>query len=328
MPHDVFDRNRLRLKPLAERAHRYDLSVIMDLADAPEPPDDPDLATLADRIVAAREADSPVILAIGAHVIRSGVQRFLIDLMERGVITLIAGNGAVAIHDFEFALIGATCESVADYVSEGQFGLWTETGRLNDIAKMAASEGYGFGEAIGQEIVRAEYRHAEISVLAAAFRLGIPATIHVSIGYDIIHEHPNCDGAAIGSASYRDFLIFARAIEDLQHGVYLTFGSQVMAPEVYLKALAMARNVAFQEGREIADFTTAVFDLKPLPEDYHNQPADGDPNYYFRPWKTILVRTVADGGESFYFQMPHARSIPTLWRLIVDRIGEEGSFDG
>ncbi|MFW6437934.1 MAG: hypothetical protein ACOCZ7_02875, partial [Armatimonadota bacterium] len=166
------------------------------------------------------------------------------------------------------------------------------------------------------------FPHSDISVLAAAYRLGVPATIHVSIGYDIAHEHPNCDGAAIGEASYTDFLIFAKSIENLEGGAYLTFGTQVMGPEVYLKALAMARNVAIQEGREVADFTTAVFDLKDLPGNYHEQPSQGDPNYYFRPWKTILVRTVADGGESFYFQAPHAESIPALWRLIVDRLGE------
>ncbi len=320
MPHEQFDRSRLRVKPLGEREHRYDLSHFLELDDAPEEVEDPDLATLADRLVAARRRDSQVIFAIGAHVIRRGVARFLIDLMERGVITHIAGNGAVAIHDFEFALIGATCESVAQYISEGQFGLWEETARLNDIARMAAEEGIGYGEAVGREIATGDFPHADISVLAAAYRLAAPATVHVSVGQDIVHEHPNCDGAAIGAASYTDFLIFARSVEGLESGAYLTFGTQVMGPEVYLKALAMARNVAHQEGRQIADFTTAVFDLKELPENYHRQPEQGDPNYYFRPWKTILVRTVADGGESFYFNLDHAVSIPSLWRLIVDRL--------
>ena len=322
MPHEQFDRSRLRLKPLAEREHDLDMSVVMDLADAPES-ENADLAALADRIVAARRRGSAVIWALGAHVIRAGVQRFLIDLMERGVITHLAGNGAVAIHDFEFALIGATTESVAKYISEGQFGLWQETGRLNDIARAAAGNGLGFGETIGHEIATNDFAHADISVLAAAWRLGIPATIHASIGYDIVHEHPNCDGAAIGAASYTDFLIFARSVEGLEGGAYLTLGSQIMGPEVYLKALAMARNVALQEGREIADFTTAVFDLKPLPDDYHAQPAKDDPNYYFRPWKTILVRTVADGGRSYYLRMPHATSVPALWRLIVERLEGE-----
>ena len=322
MPYEQFDRSRLKLKSLTEREHRYDLSHFLALEDAPEAPDDADLASLADWLVSAHRRGSAIIWGIGAHVIRSGVQRFLIDLMERGLITHIAGNGAVAIHDFEFALIGATCESVAQYISEGQFGLWRETGRLNSIARAAADNGLGFGEAIGHEIGTGMFPHSDISVLAAAYRLGVPATIHASIGYDIVHEHPNCDGAAIGAASYTDFLVFAKAVENLEGGAYLTFGTQIMGPEVYLKALAMARNVAFQQGREITDFITAVFDLKALPEDYHQPPDDGDPNYYFRPWKTILVRTVADGGESFYFQMPHAESIPALWRLTVDRLEE------
>ncbi len=278
-------------------------------------------------MVAAHERGAQVIFTMGAHVIRAGVQRFIIDLMERGIITHLAGNGAVGIHDFEFALIGATTESVARYIRTGEFGLWQETGRLNDIAKRAAEEDIGFGEAVGREIVEGDFPHQDISVLAAAYRLGVPATLHVGIGYDITHEHPNCDGAALGWASYEDFLIFARSVEGLEGGAYLSFGSAVMGPEVYLKALSMARNVAHQEGREIAHFTTAVFDLLDLPEGYHEQPSKSNPYYYFRPWKTILrpwktilVRTVADGGESFYFQADHAVSVPNLWRLIVERL--------
>ena len=317
MPYESFDRSRLQLKPLAEREHDLDLSVIKPLDAITEPVDDERLDIVARRMAAARDQGAAIVLTIGAHVIRSGVQRFLIDLMERGLITHLAGNGAVAIHDFEFALIGATTESVGRYISEGQFGLWQETGRLNDIATMACEQGVGYGEAVGREIAEGDYPHGDISLLAAAYRLGVPATLHVGIGYDIIHEHPNCDGAALGAASYQDFLVFARSIEALEGGVYLTFGSAVMGPEVYLKALAMARNVAHQQGRSIRDFTTAVFDLKPLPADYHGQPPKSDPNYYFRPWKTILVRTVADGGESFYFRLDHGVSVPALWSRLV-----------
>jgi len=237
--------------------------------------------------------------------------------MKRGLLTHLALNGAGAIHDFEMALIGQTCESVARYIREGQFGLWQETGRLNDAAKRAAEQGIGFGEAVGREIAEGDFPHQDLSVLAAAYRLGVPATLHVGIGYDIIHEHPNCDGAALGQASYQDFLVFTRSVEGLEGGAYLCIGSAVMGPEVYLKALSMARNVARQEGREIAHFTTAVFDLAALPADYGQPPPKSDPQYYFRPWKTILVRTVADGGQSFYFRADHAVSVPNLWRLIV-----------
>ncbi len=156
-------------------------------------------------------------------------------------------------------------------------------------------------------------------MFAAAWRARVPVTVHAGIGYDILHEHPNCDGAALGAASYRDFLIFARNVERLEGGVLLSFGSAIMAPEVYLKALAMARNVAQQEGRAIRDFTTAVFDLVPIQAttSAHELPKT-DPGYYFRPHKTILVRTVADGGESFYFCGDHRATFPALRRAILD----------
>jgi hypothetical protein len=145
----------------------------------------------------------------------------------------------------------------------------------------------------------------------------VPVTVHVGVGYDIIHEHPNCDGAALGTTSYRDFLIFTQTITQLQGGVLLNFGTAVMGPEVFLKALAMARNVAHQEGRRINRFTTAVFDLVDLGPDYHREAPKSDPRYYFRPYKTILVRTVQDGGESFYVRGDHRVTLPNLWRLVV-----------
>jgi hypothetical protein len=145
-------------------------------------------------------------------------------------------------------------------------------------------------------------------------------TVHVGIGYDILHEHPNCDGAAFGSASYRDFLIFTHTLERLEGGVVLSFGSAIMAPEVYLKALAMVRNVAHQEGRSISKFTTAVFDLWPIRGDFRKELPKTDPGYYFRPHKTILVRTVADGGESFYFEGDHRATLPALRRAILEAV--------
>jgi hypothetical protein len=144
-------------------------------------------------------------------------------------------------------------------------------------------------------------------------RLGVPLTVHVGVGYDIIHEHPNCDGAALGAASYCDFLVFTQTVTRLEGGVLLNFGSAVMGPEVYLKALSMARNVAHQEGRVVKHFTTGVFDLVPLDGDTRRQAPKSDPRYYYRPWKTILVRTVADGGESFYVQGDHRDTLPALY---------------
>jgi hypothetical protein len=238
--------------------------------------------------------------------------------MERGLISHIAMNGAGPIHDWEFALIGATTESVARYIQTGEFGLWQETGRINDAIRAGAQSGLGMGEAVCRAILDGNFPHKDISVLAAAVRLSVPVTVHVGIGYDIIHEHPNCDGAALGQTSYADFLIFTESVTKLEGGVLLSFGSAVMGPEVYLKALSMARNVGRQQGRHIRNFTTGVFDLLELDDDYRKQAPKTDPRYYYRPWKTILVRTVADGGASFYIQGDHRITVPHLHRAAVN----------
>jgi hypothetical protein len=255
---------------------------------------------------------------MGAHLLRAGVNRHLIDLLERGFIDHVAMNGAGVIHDYELARVGATTESVARYIASGQFGLWRETAELNDWIAEAGEKGYGLGENVGRRLSHSGYHHEQLSVLSAAYRLGIPVTVHVGIGYDILHEHPNCDGAALGAASYRDFLIFARSIERLQGGVLLNFGSAIMGPEVYLKALAMVRNVAHSEGREVRRFTTAVFDIVPIRGDIHSELPKDDPGYYFRPHKTMLVRTVADGGESFYIQGEHRATFPALRHALLE----------
>lgn len=324
MPFPQFDRSKLRLQPLAERHHDLTLDCILPL-NAPLPEfSHAALPVLGERLVSARASGAARILIMGAHVLRAGVSRFLIDLMERKLIDHIAMNGAGPIHDWEFALIGATTESVARYVSSGEFGLWTETGAMNDAIVAGARDGLGLGESIGRAIRNSRFPFRDESVLAAAVRLGIPATVHVGIGYDILHEHPNCDGAALGLASYRDFLILAQTITRLEGGVALNLGSAVMGPEVYLKALAMARNVAHQEGRRIAKFTTAVFDLIPLDGDTRAEARKSDPRYYYRPWKTILARTVADGGESFYVQGDHRVTVPHLWQAALLAAGANG----
>jgi hypothetical protein len=285
--------------------------------DAPgEPFDDPQLAQVAERITRARRANAPVILMMGAHVIKVGLSRFVIDLMERRIVTHVGMNGAGPIHDFELALVGATTESVARYIQEGQFGLWQETGRINDAVAAGVREGLGYGESVGRMIEEERFPHRDVSILAAGYRLGVPVTVHIGVGYDIIHEHPNCDGAALGQASYRDFLIITQTITQLQGGVMLNFGTAVMGPEVYLKALSMARNVAHQEGRRINEFTTAVFDLHDLGPDLRHEAPKSDARYYYRPFKTILVRTVQDGGESFYIRGDHRATLPALYRLV------------
>ena len=310
-----FDRSRLLIKPLAERKH--DLSISSQLPLEELPPELPekvmrDIGELGRRMAKARERGAAVLVLMGGHVVRAGVARHLIDLMERGLITHIGMNGAGPIHDFELAKIGATCESVARYIRSGEFGLWRETGEMNDIVREGAAKGMGLGESLGHAILHGDFPHKEISLLAAAVRLGRPVTVHIGVGYDIIHEHPNFDPAAFGTASYRDFLSVCHTVDKLEGGVFLCMGSAVMGPEVYLKALSMARNVAHQEGRKIANFTTAAFDLIPIEGEWDKEASKSNPQYYYRPWKTILVRTVADGGESFYVCGDHRQTVPHL----------------
>lgn len=322
-PYPIFDRNRLRIKRLSERKHDVSVQELLPLdADIPGY-EHPDFPALVQKIVAARKINRPVIVMMGAHPIKKGCSRFLIDLMERGFITHIAMNGACAIHDFELALIGGTSESVAKYIQEGQFGLWEDTNRLHQAFKEGSRDGMGMGQAVGRAVENWRLPHREISLFAAGYRLGIPMTVHVGIGYDIIHEHPLADGAVIGETSYRDFLVFAKAVEGLEDGVLLNFGTAIMGPEVYLKALSMARNVAFQQGREIRHFTTAVFDLQDIPPSFRTEMPKTEAHYYYRPWKTILVRTVADGGESYYFRGDHTQTIPALARALPPSAGRK-----
>ena len=321
----IFDRSRLRIRPLAERAHDMDLGHLLPLTE-PVAEEVQHLRQSLDLVASKLDScdTSARILMMGAHVIKSGVSRHVIDLLRRGAFTHVAMNGAGAIHDFELARIGATTESVARYIRTGEFGLWDDTGILNDWAVEAARQGLGLGENFGRRIAAERFPHRDVSILANAYELDIPVTLHVGIGYDITHEHPNCSGAAYGEASYRDFLIYTKAVERLEGGVMVSLGSAIMGPEVYLKALSMARNIAHQEGRRIAGFVTAVFDLVPIQGDVHHELPKSDPGYYFRPHKTILVRTVADGGQSLYVCGDHRVTVPALRWAVLQRAPQAG----
>ncbi len=321
MPLEQFDRDRLQLKPLSERVHDMDRSDLVFPESPRKPFTHEAIPKLAERVVAAMRAKRTVMFCCGAHVLKTGNAPLLVDLMQRGLISHLALNGAGAIHDFELALVGGTTESVARYVRTGEFGLWEETGRINDAAVIGQRDGIGLGEAIGRMVEEEAFPYRETSVLAAGYRLGIPVTVHVAIGQDIIHEHPNFDPAATGATSYADFLIYTQSVTRLEGGVFLNLGSAVMGPEVYLKALTMARNVALREGQTLGRFTTAVFDLQDLGDQFQTEAEKTDPRYYFRPYKTILVRTVADGGESYYVQGDHQQTIPALYDRIVAEAG-------
>jgi len=320
MPHEAFDRSRLRTRPLRERDNRVTLEQVRAL-DAP-PPDfaDPELDAVASAIVEARRAGREVVWMMGAHPLRRGNSRYIIDLLERRLVTHVATNGAVAIHDYEMALIGATSEDVARYLADGSFGNWEETGRgINEAVVRGVERGSGFGESIGRAILDEEgaaFPHKAISIFAAAVRLGVPITVHKSIGYDITDQHPAADYAAIGEATGRDFLIFVSTIARINGGVLLNTGTQVMGPEVFLKALSMARNVAAPRGESISDFVTANFDLKQY-ADPHDEGTEADAHYYDRVKKTLLGRTVRLGGTSHHVAGDFAVTIPALYHRLL-----------
>src|SRR5262245_20616426 len=251
MPYPLFDRSKLRLQPLAKRQHDLTLDILQPL-DTPVTFSHPSIPLIGERLRVAKTRGAARILMMGAHVLRAGAQLHLIDLMERGLVSLIAMNGAGPIHDWEFALIGASTGSVARYVSSGEFGLWEETGRMNDAITKGVKDGMGLGESLGRAIAEGFFPYKHASVLAAAYRLKIPVTVHIGIGYDIIHEHPNADGGVLGRASYTDFLVFAEHIKKLDGGIVLNFRSAAMAPEVYLNALPTARNLVPPHGEPLA----------------------------------------------------------------------------
>ena len=322
--YNTFDISKVKLKPLSERINNLNEGFILPLDYNIDnklcEKGKLSLKETAKYIINANSSKSNVLFMFGGHVIRSGVQRYIFDLLNRGLVQGIAVNGSVAIHDFEIALQYATTESVSKYISEGQFGLWKETGRINDILREGAKDGLGFGESLGREISEGSYPYKELSLFALAWNLRIPITVHLGIGYDIINSHPNCDGAILGESSYRDFLIFTNLVSGLEGGVLASFGSAVMAPEVFLKALSCVRNVGNQEGKSVKHFVTLVCDLLDIPFDIYNEPDKSNVLYYFRPWKTLLSRTVADGGKSFYVQGKHEFTIPLLWKYILENM--------
>ncbi len=325
MVHSKLDRRRLKILPLAEREHKMTVADVYPL-DAETPPyENDDLRIVADRIVQAHRKGKQVIWMMGAHVMRRGNSQYIIDLMERGVLTHLATNGAGAIHDFELALIGATLEDVERYIWDGKFGNWEETGRyLNEAITRGYQDKIGFGEAIGRLIQNGEcgvqFPHRTISMFAAAYRLDVPMTVHKGIGYDIIDQHPAADYAAMGYTTGEDFLRFAHSVSKLEGGVFLNLGSAVMGPEVYLKSLSMARNIAAQRSEEVRHFTTANFDLIEF-ADFREEGSSTDAHYYHRPKKTILVRTVKDGGESYHISGDFDRTVPKLYSLITEGLG-------
>lgn len=244
-------------------------------------------------IVDAHIHDGGIVWGIGAHVIKTGLGPVLIDLMERGFVSAIATNGAAIIHDFEIALVGATSEDVDEALGPGRFGMADETGRLlNAAIADGVAAGLGLGQSVGRMIADKSPQHARSSVLAAAARLKIPVTVHVAVGTDIIHMHPAASGAAIGEGSLRDFRYFVSNIARLERGVYLNCGSAVVLPEVFLKAVALARN----RGIALAELTTVNLDFVRL----------------YRPQTNVVSRPTAGTGRGYSLVGHHEIMIPLL----------------
>jgi phosphoheptose isomerase len=320
MPYPAIDLNQVRTYSLSQRPSLVALENLVALDEPPPLFENPELEEVAERIVTARNGGRPAIWSIGAHVVKRGLSPILIDLMERGVITHLASNGAVTIHDFEIALLGNTSEDVATSLEDGSFGMAEETGAfMNRAIKAGARDGLGIGEALGRWIAEDDgFRYREHSLAYTAYRLGIPFTVHVAVGTDIIHQHPECDFAALGWASGQDFRIFAASVGRLEGGVFLNFGSAVIGPEVFLKALSIARNL----GCRVDAFATANFDLIPLEPDYRTPSKDDQPTYYYRPKKNIVIRPTSKGGRGYHIVGDHAATIPNLYHLVRQRMDE------
>ena len=267
------------------------------------------LRGVVDAVVAAREKGRPVVLAMGGHVIKCGLQPVLKKLIEVGAITAVAMNGSATIHDFEVSLVGATSEDVGAVLHSGDFGFSEETGGgMNQALAAGLAKGYGFGEAIGRRIIEANHPFRDYSLLAACVENEIPVTVHVAIGTDIIHQHPQMDGAVTGEMSYRDFRLLTSVVADLgDGGVWLNVGSAVLLPEVFLKALSIAQNL----GHHVDNFSTANFDM----------------TQHYRPLQNVVKRPTSGSGKGYTLTGHHEINIPLFAMAVLDRLGRN-SRDG
>ncbi|MFO8164214.1 MAG: hypothetical protein ACQEQO_04755 [Thermodesulfobacteriota bacterium] len=260
-----------------------------------------DLRKLVGRLTIAVKEKKTIILAMGAHPIKVGLSPIILDLMERGIISGIAMNGAGIIHDLEVAMVGATSEDVDNEISDGSFGMAEETGAfLNNAIREGAKKGIGLGYSIGSKILKASFPYSNFSLLAGAVRMNIPSTVHVAIGTDIIHFHPSVDGSAIGKTSHLDFRIFASLVSHLDGGVYINLGSAVILPEVFLKSLTLVRNLGFNA----KTFTTVDMDFIK----------------HYRPMMNVVKRPTLEGGEGFSLTGHNEIMFPLLAAALIERL--------
>jgi hypothetical protein len=290
------------------RAHRRGDGLARFLDGLPRVLAGETLRALRDEVLRARARRRPVVWGLGAHVIKVGLSPVLIDLMERGLVTAIALNGAGVVHDFELAVAGQTSEDVEAGLGSGAFGMARETGEeVNRAIVEGDRDGLGLGAAVGRHLAtrRPRPRHLGLSLLAAAWRLGVPATVHVAVGTDVVHMHPACDPAALGRATHLDFRLFAGEVARLGGGgVYLNVGSAVVLPEVFLKAVTLARNL----GHRLDDFATANLDFIQS----------------YRPGTNVVERPVKGTGRGYRLTGHHELLVPLLAAALVEKDGRGG----
>ena len=324
---ESFDFSKVRTHPIAKRPNKVKFTGLADPDRLTVPAEwlrNKELDAVAAAVRSSRAAGRPVICFLGAHPVKIGLSPLFIRLMERGLVTHVAGTGATAIHDFELALIGETSENVPNALPQGTFGMAYETGHfINAALAEGVRRGLGFGESIGRLILgeampkKVTFAHPDVSILAAGVRLGIPVTIHAGIGTDIVDQHPDFDGAAKGAASGFDFSVYAASVAKLTDGgVILNIGSAVTGPEVLLKAVSMAANV----GKAPRGIVAADFDLRPVVGTDVND--EDKPTYYFRDNKSVVTRVpAAFGGKGYYVQGNFRETLPALYRLLVKHEG-------
>ena len=265
-----------------------------------------DLHAVISAMATAHENGKVVLFGMGGHVIKVGLNPLVIDLMERGIISAVAMNGAGIIHDLEIAMAGKTSEDVAASLGDGKFGMASEPAEfLSRAVSKSATEQIGLGRAVGSAILDASLEHADQSILAAGARLNLPVTVHIAMGTDILHMHPDFDPAAAGAASHLDFRTFSAVVAALEGGVYLNVGSAVVLPEVFLKATTLTRNL----GHRLQRFTTVNLDFI----------------QHYRPMTNVVNRPTAEGGRGIRITGHHEILLPLIAAGIIERIGRDGS---
>jgi hypothetical protein len=305
------DLNRVRTVALGQRLNKVDLagfalpprrgqSAADFLSSFPQLLAGRDFRAVVQAIVAARQKGRPVIVAIGGHVVKCGLNPILLELMEQRIITAIAMNGSAAIHDFELALIGQTSEDVAAGLKDGTFGMVRETGELMNgaINRVADYPDRGMGDLLGEALSKTDAPFKNYSLLAAAYNAQSRVTVHVAIGADIIHMHPSASGSSIGQASFNDFRLFTTAVSDLTGGVYINIGSAVVMPEVFLKAFTVAQNL----GANLQGFVTVNMDM----------------SAHYRPGENVVRRPALVGGHGYNLIGRHELMVPLLAQAIVE----------